>query len=343
MPSPEPVTNPNIATGSGHIPVLLHEVIRLTAPQPGEHVVDCTLGAGGYAEAFLQATAPAGQLLGIDLDAALAPRVRERLAPFGERFRLVHGSFAALASIAKGFPMPSIIVADLGLSSVALDNPERGFSFQQDGSLDMRMDQSKGETVVDLIRESSVAQLEHILKIYGEEPHSHTIAHAIVAAAKRQPITRTIQLVEVIDAAYRAILHAPAGRKLWLGRGLHPATRTFQALRIAVNKELASLEVMLPQAFELLGAGGRLAIVSFHSLEDRMVKQFMKQLCARCVCPRPTASQLEAGVAPEQLQCTCSRIPRATSITHKAVQASPEEISINPRSRSAKLRVIRKT
>jgi len=318
-------------SGAGHIPVLLQDVIRLTAPQPGEHVIDCTLGAGGYAEAFLAATAPDGQLLGLDLDAALLTRTRARLAPYGARAQLVHGSFAALASIAKVFPTPSIVVADLGLSSVALDNPERGFSFLQDGPLDMRMDQSKGETAADLIRTVSVAQLEHILKTYGEEPHSHTLAHAIVAAAQRQPLTRTAQLVAVIDGAYRAILHAPAGRKLWLGRGIHPATRTFQALRIAVNGELEALEAMLPQAFDLLKPGGRLAIVSFHSLEDRIVKQFMKQLCVRCTCP------------PEQLQCTCSRIPRATSVTHKAVQASPEEIAVNPRSRSAKLRIVKKT
>jgi 16S rRNA (cytosine1402-N4)-methyltransferase len=318
-------------SSTGHIPVLLQDVIRLTAPQPGEHVIDCTLGAGGYAEAFLTATAPDGQLLGLDLDETLLIRTKERLAGYGSRVQLVHGSFAALASIAKRFTTSSIIVADLGLSSVALDAPERGFSFLQDGPLDMRMDQSNGETAADLISEASVADLEHILKTYGEEPHSHTIAHAIVAAAKHRPLTRTNQLVAVIDDAYRGILHAPAGRKLWLGRGIHPATRTFQALRIAVNSELEALEAMLPQAFDLLKPGGRLAIVSFHSLEDRIVKQFMKQLCVRCVCP------------PEQLQCTCTRIPRATSITRKAVQASPEEIALNPRSRSAKLRIIKKT
>ncbi len=327
----ETSSNPSIASRSEHIPVLLQDVLRLTAPQPGEHVIDCTLGAGGYADAFLRRTTPHGRLLGIDVDAALAPKVKQRLEPFAERFQLVHGSFAALASIAKGFPTPAIIVADLGLSSVALDAPERGFSFLHDGPLDMRMDQSKGETAADIIRKASAAQLEHILKTYGEEPHSHTIAHAIVAAVKRHPLTRTSQLVEVIDDAYRGILRAPTGRKLWLGRGLHPATRTFQALRIAVNGELEALEVMLPQAFDLLSSGGRLAIVSFHSLEDRIVKQFMKQLCVRCVCP------------PEQLQCTCSRIPRAVSLTHKAVQPTEKEISTNPRSRSAKLRAIKKT
>lgn len=327
----ESTLHPNEVSGAGHIPVLLQDVLRLTAPQPGEHVIDCTLGAGGYAAAFLQATAPGGQLLGLDLDAALALRVGERLAAFGGRFRLVQGSFAALASIAKGFPTPAIIVADLGLSSVALDAPERGFSFTQDGPLDMRMDQSKGETAADLIREAPSAQLEHILKTYGEEPHSHTLALAIAAAAKRHPLTRTSQLVAVIDDAYRGILHAPAGRKLWLARGLHPATRTFQALRIAVNGELEALEAMLPQAFNLLSPGGRLAVVSFHSLEDRIVKQFVKQLCVRCVCP------------PEQLQCTCSRIPAATNLTRKAVQAAAEEISTNPRSRSGKLRAIQKT
>lgn len=318
-------------SGAGHIPVLLQDVLRLTAPQLGEHVIDCTLGAGGYAEAFLQRTAPGGQLLGIDQDASLAAQVRGRLAPFGARFRLVHGSFAALASFAEGFPTPSIIVADLGLSSVALDAPERGFSFLQDGPLDMRMDQSNGESAADLIASASVVQLERILKTYGEEPHSHALALAISAAAKRHPLSRTSQLAAVIDDTYRGILHAPAGRKLWLGRGIHPATRTFQALRIAVNGELDALTAMLPQAFRLLPTGGRLAVVSFHSLEDRIVKQFMKQLCVRCVCP------------PEQIQCTCSRIPRAAPLTRKAVQAAPPEISANPRSRSAKLRVIRKT
>ncbi len=327
----ELVLNPNEVSGSGHTPVLLQDVLRLTAPQPGEHVIDATLGAGGYSRAFLDAIAPDGTLLGIDRDAPLLQRVTKDFSIYGSRVQLVHGSFAALASIAKNFPTPDIIVADLGLSSVALDTPERGFSFLQDGPLDMRMDQSTGESAADLVNRQTESNLEHILKTFGEEPHSRQIARAIAKHRAEQPIRTTQDLATVIDDAYRKILHAPAGRKLWLTRGLHPATRTFQALRIAVNHELEQLEAFLPAAFTLLGPGGRLAVVSFHSLEDRIVKRFVQTLIKRCTCP------------PEQLQCTCGNHARAIAITRKPVQPSPEEVLQNPRSRSAKLRIIRKT
>ena len=314
-----------------HTPVLLAEVLARTEPQPGEHVIDCTLGAGGYAEAFLHATAPNGQLLGIDADSALIPRVRDRLAPFGSRVHYQHGSFATLARLAQGFPPPAVIVADLGLSSVALDDPERGFSFQADGPLDMRMDPTSGRTAADIVNQETASEIEHILHTYGEEPHARAIALAVVAARSRERIERTLQLAGIVDAVYRKILRAPAGRKLWLTRGVHPATKTFQALRIAVNDELTALSAMLPQAFDLLVPGGRLAIVSFHSLEDRIVKHSFQQLTKRCTCP------------PEQLTCTCARRARAEAVTRKPIQPSPEEIHSNHRSRSAKLRVLRKT
>ncbi len=327
----EPAQHPSPSISTEHTPVLLQDVLRLTAPQPGEHVIDCTLGAGGYAEAFLHATAPSGQLLAIDRDALILPRVAKRLAPFTHRVRLQHGSFAALASIAKGFPAPDIIVADLGLSSVALDDPQRGFSFLADGPLDMRMDPTSGETAADIVNAKPAAALEHMLKIFGEEPHARAIAQAISVARAQQPIVQTSQLVGIIDDTYRRILHAPAGRKLWLARGLHPATRTFQALRLAVNDELTQLATMLPQAFDLLAPGGRLAVVSFHSLEDRIVKRFIQHHTKRCTCP------------PEQLTCTCGRHARALAITRKPVTPSTEEVLANPRSRSAKLRILRKT
>ena len=326
----ESILNLSAACSSGHKPVLLQEVLRVVAPQAGECVVDCTVGAGGYAEAFLQATAPQGRLLGIDRDATLLARTTVRLEPFGDRVQLVHGSFAALVKFTKEFPQPAIIVADLGLSSVALDDPERGFSFQADGPLDMRMDPSNGKTAADIINGEPESAIEHILKIFGEEPHAKAIACAIAVARKEHAITRTSELVKIIDDVYRKILHAPAGRKLWLARGLHPATQTFQAIRLAVNDELGQLEQLLPQAFDWLAPGGRLAVVSFHSLEDRVVKQFCRTVTKACTCP------------PEQLTCTCGRRAKAIALTRKPIQPSPEEILANPRSRSAKLRAIRK-
>ncbi len=314
----------------GHTPVLLEAVLHATAPRPGDAVIDCTLGMGGYARQFLDATAPDGRLLGIDRDAETLELAKAELAQYGQRFQGVHASFATLASVAKDFPRPNSIVADLGLSSVALDAPARGFSFLQDGPLDMRMDQSQGQTAADLVNHMSERELETLLKKFGEEPHSRAIAQAVVVKRDQQPLTRTSELVQLIDDTYRSILRAPAGRKLWLQRGLHPATRTFQALRIAVNDELGQVAALLPQAFELLAPGGRLAIVSFHSLEDRLVKQYFQQLAKRCSCP------------PEQLQCTCDRIPAAELLTRKPLSPSPQEIQHNPRARSGKLRALKK-
>lgn len=293
-------------------------------------VIDCTLGLGGYARRFLDATAPTGKLLGIDRDAETLQLARAQLASYGNRFQGVHASFAVLASVIKDFPQPNIIVADLGLSSVALDAPVRGFSFLHDGPLDMRMDQSQGQTAADLVNTISEHELATLLKTYGEEPHARDIAKAMVTQRSVQPFMRTQQLVAVIDDTYRNILKAPVGRKLWLRRGLHPATRTFQALRIAVNDELTQIAALLPQAFALLAPGGRLAIVSFHSLEDRIVKHFFQEQAKRCSCP------------PEQLQCTCDRLPAAELVTRKPITPSPLEIQQNPRARSGKLRALKK-
>ncbi|MFA6043159.1 MAG: 16S rRNA (cytosine(1402)-N(4))-methyltransferase RsmH [Patescibacteria group bacterium] len=313
-----------------HIPVLSKEVLLALAPQAGEHTIDCTLGLGGHAEMLLTATAPTGRLLGIDRDAEALAQAKVHLESFGERVRTVQGTFADIASLAASFPKPNLILADLGLSSFALDTPSRGFSFQADGPLDMRMDKGQGATAAELLQSISAAELERILQEYGEEPKSRAIAKAIIASRETHPIATTGELASVIDATYRQILHAPADRPLWLGRKVHPATRTFQALRIAVNDELGQLTPFLGEAFALLAPGGRLAIISFHSLEDRLVKQFFREQAKTCVCP------------PEQLQCTCDRQANAQLLIRKPIVASEAELQANPRSRSAKLRVIKK-
>lgn len=321
-------------TGAGpaqeHIPVLLESVLKYTEPKPGECVIDCTFGYGGYAKRFLKAISPDGKLLGIDQDPTAIEDAKPLVKEYPGRLQLTHGIFADLKTLAKGFPAPAIIVADLGVSSPMLDNPERGFSFLHDGPLDMRMNTQAGETAAEFINTHSQAELTEILKKYGEEPHAHAIAQAIVEKRKSTPFKNTFGLVDVIEATYRRILHAPPDRRIWLKRGLHPATQTFQALRIAVNNELDQLEKLLPAAFDLLAPTGRLAVVSFHSLEDRIVKRFIQDYVRSCVCP------------PEQLQCSCSRRPRAKAITKKPIIPSDEEVSSNPRSRSAKLRVLEK-
>lgn len=313
-----------------HIPVLSKEVLTSVAPKAGEHVIDCTLGLGGHAALLLQATSPNGQLLGIDRDAEALAQAQKRLHVFGTRVHTVQGAFADIANLAAHFPKPNIILADLGLSSFALDMPSRGFSFQADGPLDMRMDQSQGVTAAALLESVTAPELQRILQEYGEEPKSRAIAQAIIASRETHPITTTGELVSVIDAAYRQILHAPADRPLWLGRKVHPATRTFQALRIAVNDELGQLSRFLTEAFALLAPEGRLAIISFHSLEDRLVKQFFREQAKICVCP------------PEQLQCTCDKVANGQLVTRKPIVASDAELQQNPRSRSAKLRVLKK-
>jgi 16S rRNA (cytosine1402-N4)-methyltransferase len=313
-----------------HTPVLLEEVLKMTAPRTGEHVVDCTLGLGGYADAFLRATSPDGQLLGIDRDPSAIAKARIVLQAYATRVHLQHGTFTDIAALAADFPQPAIVVADLGVSSPMLDDPQRGFSFLHDGPLDMRMDTTAGETAADMLNTRPEGELADILWKYGEEPHARAIAQAIAAHRKERLFTRTNELVDVIEAVYRRILHAPPGRRLWLGRGLHPATQTFQALRIAVNDELGQLEKFLPIAFKLLAPGGRLAVVAFHSLEDGIVKRFMRDAAKLCSCP------------PEQLQCTCGRTPKAKLLTKKPLVPTPAEIETNPRSRSAKLRVLQK-
>jgi 16S rRNA (cytosine1402-N4)-methyltransferase len=291
-----------------HVSVLLAEVIAGLAPRSSGRYVDGTLGGGGHAAALLEASAPDGRVLGIDADPAALAAAGVRLAPFGERATLVHGNFRDLARIVRdaGFAPIDGLLLDLGVSSHQLDTPERGFSFQVDAPLDMRLDPTGGETAADLVNELPEGELADLIYRYGEERGSRRVARWIAEARRKQPIETTGALAEIVARAL-------GGRH---GK-IHPATRTFQALRIAVNGELDSLEAALPQAVELLAPGGRVAVIAFHSLEDRIVKQFFR------------AESGYGSQAPARLRI----------VTKKPIEAGPEEARANPRSRSAKLRI----
>lgn len=303
-----------------HIPVLLAAVVDGLALRPGAEIIDGTLGAGGHAEALLDASGPHGRLLGFDRDAAALEVARARLARFGDRCRTAHASYARMGALAPqlGFPAVDAILLDLGLSSMQLDDPARGFAFRTDGPLDMRFDTVGGQpTAADLVNTLPEAELANLIFRYGEERHSRRIARALVGA---RPITTTRALAEVVEAA------VPGGRS----EKIHPATRTFQALRIATNDELGELERALPQAVDLLKPGGRLAVISFHSLEDRITKQFMKREATDCLCP------------PEQILCACGHKAVLRLVTRKPIEAAGEETAANPRARSARLRIAEK-
>ncbi|WP_420629944.1 16S rRNA (cytosine(1402)-N(4))-methyltransferase RsmH [Candidatus Leptofilum sp.] len=303
---------------SSHIPVLYDEVLDLLRPQANGRFIDGTLGAGGHAAGLLQKSAPSGRILVFDKDAEAIAFAQKQLTQFGERVTYVHASYAEMGNLAPqhGFHAVDGILLDLGLSSRQLDNPERGFSFMKEGPLDMRFDTSQGETAADLINNLDEATLANILWRYGEEKSSRKIARMMVA---ERPFHTTTHLAEKIAQTVRR-----RGR-------IHPATKTFQALRIAVNRELETVEAGVMAALKLLGASGRLAVISFHSLEDRFVKHTFRELSKDCTCP------------PDQPMCTCGGAAKYRLITRKAVQASAEEIARNSRSRSARLRVIEKS
>jgi 16S rRNA (cytosine1402-N4)-methyltransferase len=302
-----------------HQAVLLQEVIEALQPHPGGIYLDATVGAGGHATALLQASAPDGQLFGLDQDKSALEIAEHQLAQFGHRVHLFHANFDRLAEVVKTHQIPKAdgILLDLGVSSMQLDQPERGFSFQADGPLDMRMDATTGPTAADLVNRLPEDELANLIYRYGEERQSRRIARAIV---KARPIERTVELARIVARASGA--GQPSRAKI------HPATRTFQALRIATNDELGALERALPQAIECLKRGGRLAVISFHSLEDRIVKNYFKQESQDCICP------------PEQPVCTCRHKATIDIITKRPITASLDEIDANPRARSAKLRVV---
>ena len=299
-----------------HVPVLLEETLSLLAPTPGQLYVDCTVGAAGHAAALLE-RADGARLLGLDADPAMLAIARERLRPFGDRVQLVHANFAELGRVGAetGVHEADGVLFDLGVSSLHLDRPERGFSFQADAPLDMRLDPSAGPSAADLLRDLDERQLADVIHRFGEEPRARRIARAIVQARGRDGGLRTTGQLAALVARL-----APRGRT-------HPATRTFQALRIAVNRELDLLPGALRQAHALLRDRGRLAVISFHSLEDRIVKRYVAEQSSPCICP------------PRAPICTCGRSPRLEPINRKPIVATDAEVAANPRSRSAKLRV----
>ena len=297
-----------------HIPVLYQEVLRGLQIKPGGRYIDGTLGGGGHAVGILEKSSPAGQLLGIDADPTAIAISAERLVEYGPRVTMVNANFARLAEIASqcGFRPTDGILLDLGLSSLQLASGERGFSFQLEGPLDMRFNPHQGKPASELVNGLSIPELADILHRYGEERRAQRIAQAIVAA---RPFQTTHQLAEVVAGA--------VGRR---GR-IHPATRTFQALRIAVNDELSALSRALPQAVNLLAPQGRLVVISYHSLEDRLVKRFYRQESQDCICP------------PEVPVCRCDHRAVLEIVTKKPITPSELELEANPRCRSARLRI----
>ena len=301
-----------------HVPVLMREVLEALNPRPGQWFIDGTIGTGGHAQAILEATAPNGRLLGLDADPFALEVACQRLKIYGDRVHLVYANFADLAEVAHAcgfFPVHGILL-DLGVSSLQLETPARGFSFQAEGPLDMRYDPHSTVTASTLVNNLSEEELVELLYRFGEERHSRAIARAVI---KARPIMTTTQLAELVTRAV-------GGRR---GARLHPATRTFQALRIAVNNELEALTRVLPSAVSVLAPSGRLAVISFHSLEDRIVKEFFARESKDCICP-PTSYPLK---------CTCGHRATLRIVTKKPIVASSEEIKMNVRARSAKLRV----
>lgn len=301
-----------------HVPVLYHQIIHALRPaNPGKYI-DGTVGAGGHARGILEASGPDGFLLGLDVDPNALRIAAENLSAFPNRFKLVQASYITLRQqmVSLGWENVQGILIDLGVSSMQLDTPERGFSFQTEGPLDMRLNPEQDLTAAHLVNQLSEADLADILWKYGEERQSRRIARAIHFA---RPLETTSQLAEVI---LRAV-----GRT---SKHLHPATRTFQALRIAVNEELQAVETVLPQAVSALAPQGRLAVISFHSLEDRIVKQYFSRESKDCLCP------------PQQPICTCGHKAIISLVNRKAIEAEDAETNENPRARSARLRIIEK-
>ncbi|MBC8529897.1 16S rRNA (cytosine(1402)-N(4))-methyltransferase RsmH [Christensenellaceae bacterium NSJ-44] len=306
-----------------HVTVLLQEAVEALQVKPGGVYLDGTLGGGGHTEAILRQSGPDGVVYGIDRDRDALRAAGERLAAFGERLKPLHGNFhdAKALLAAQGVAQLDGAVLDLGVSSFQFDEGERGFSFQEDARLDMRMDQSCGRTAADLCNTLSGEELTRIIRDYGEERWAARIAAFILQAREKKPVETTGELVSIIKAAI------PKGARR---DGPHPARRTFQALRIAVNDELEPLAKALEELVSLLAPGGRLAVITFHSLEDRIVKQTFKRLQNPCICP------------PKAPVCTCGKLPVAQVVTRKPILPSPAEVEQNPRSRSAKLRVVQK-
>lgn len=294
---------------SGHVPVLVREVVATLEPRPGGVYIDCTVGGGGHAEAILEAAGPSSRLVGIDRDAAALPIARDRLRRFGDRVRLIPGDFRELPRLVSAREPEGFdgILFDLGVSSLQLDDPSRGLSFSIEGPLDMRMDRESGTPAArELLHTLPEESLTRIIREYGEDRWARQIARGIVAARRHGALETTRDLAAVVARAIP--------RRFW-PRRIHPATRTFQAMRIAVNQELEGLEAALEGAIRLLHVGGRIGVIAFHSLEDRVIKHLFRRLAA------------------------ADAVPGVTIVTRRPITPSPEERAQNPRARSAKLRV----
>ena len=297
-----------------HAPVLTEEVIGFLSVQPGGRYIDCTLGPGGHSRAILEASAPGGVLLGLDADPSAVELASEALSEFAGSIRLVNANFRRLGEVCDRYEFEPVhgVLFDLGVSSLQLGSADRGFSFQTEAPLDMRFGSDQTLTAAEIVNEYSETDLANVIWQYGEERTSRRIARRIVA---KRPITTTTELAGIVDKAI------PGGKKR-----IHPATRTFQALRIAVNDELTAIGEALDQARDVLGSGGRMVVISFHSLEDRIVKQFMQRESRDCICP------------PEIPICVCDHKATLKVLTKRPVKPSDAELATNPRSRSARLR-----
>lgn len=309
----------------GHLPVMLEEVILALSPHPGSFQIDATVGGGGHAIRILEAANPGGRLLGIDADPRAITRSSERLAGFGDRAVLRQSNFESIADVAadSGFDEVDGILMDLGLSSQQLDNDDRGFSFRSTDALDMRFDTAVGIPASEVVATYSEAQLADVFRRHGEEPHARRIARAIVAERARTPIETPDRLAEIVT---RATPKPRTTRR----RRIHPATRVFQALRIEVNRELETLPAALESCLDLLKPDGRLCVISYHSLEDRIVKRFLARERRGCICP------------PELPVCVCGKEPRVANVGAQPQLPSEAEVASNPRARSAKLRAARR-
>lgn len=305
-----------------HTSVLLHEVLSFLKLSRNSVVIDATLGLGGHSEAILEHFDNT-RVIGIDQDQQAAILASKRLSPFGDRFQAVHSNFSEIRKVAAEKKLKSVdaVIADLGVSSMQLDDPERGFSFRRDAPLDMRMDTASGETAAELLQRLNEEEIANLIYRYGEERKSRRVARLIVERRQTgQPIQTTAELARLVE---KALGRSPRDK-------IHPATRTFQALRIAVNDELEILDDFIKDSVDLLKPKGTLCIITFHSLEDRIVKQAFQKLSGKCFCPSRIPS------------CVCGAVKRVEVLTRKPVVPTEAEMNENPRSRSAKLRVCRK-
>ena len=314
-----------------HIPVLRNEILYYLRPNPEGLYVDGTIGLGGHSICILKKSGPSGRLIGIDMDESALAVAEKRLCSFNDRLTLIHGNFAELQKLLNSCGISDVdgVLFDLGVSSLQLDTPDRGFSFQKMGPLDMRMDMQLSTSGTQIVNESSSEKLIQIFKEYGEERYAKQIAQQILDIRKNTPIRTTIQLSEIVEKvySYKVKYTKYKLKKQNNENRIHPATRVFQALRIEVNSELKNLSQGLDAAISILKSEGYLCVISFHSLEDRIVKQKFRHYAKNCICP------------PKTPVCICKHEKLLNIVTRKPVLPSQEEIDANPRARSAKLRV----